>query len=110
MKHTSVALSALSALLVGTAVLAQAPFSEIHAHIATAKAADQGAADWDATLKRPPTAAGGVPKKDTKARRLSAPRQPGENHPFIAGAEGVQRYFTVMTECAMASKLRAGAK
>jgi metallo-beta-lactamase class B len=165
-----------------------------------------GAPDWDATLKRPPTAAGGVPKRDisvgpegrkltlgdttveivatpghspgtlsyvfpvkdqgrtvmvaysggtltgafgtdgarwdeyiasqrriakaaadagasvllsnhseydgayTKARLLSAPRQPGENHPFIVGAEGVQRYFTVMTECAMASKLRVGAK
>jgi len=165
-----------------------------------------GAADWDATLKRPPTAAGGVPRKDisiaadgrkltlgdttidivstpghspgtlsyvfpvkdqgktimvaysggtltggfgtdgarwdeyiasqrkiakaaadagasvllsnhseydgayTKARLLQAPRQPGENHPFIVGADGVQRYFTVMAECAMASKLRAGAK
>jgi metallo-beta-lactamase class B len=46
----------------------------------------------------------------TKARLLSAPRQPGENHPFIVGADGVQRYFTVMTECAMASKLRVGAK
>jgi metallo-beta-lactamase class B len=46
----------------------------------------------------------------TKARLLSAPRQPGENHPFLVGTEGVQRYFTVMAECAMASKLRAGAK
>ena len=46
----------------------------------------------------------------TKARLVSAPRQPGENHPFIVGADGVQRYFTVMTECAMASKLRVGAK
>jgi metallo-beta-lactamase class B len=46
----------------------------------------------------------------TKARLLSAPRQPGENHPFVAGADSVQRYFTVMSECAMASKLRAGAK
>ena len=46
----------------------------------------------------------------TKARLLAAPRQPGENHPFIVGPEGVQRYFTVMTECAMASKLRVGAK
>lgn len=46
----------------------------------------------------------------TKARLIAAPRQPGENHPFIVGADGVQRYFTVMTECAMASKLRAGAK
>lgn len=46
----------------------------------------------------------------TKARLLSASRQPGENHPFIVGADGVQRYFTVMAECAMASKLRAGAK
>jgi len=46
----------------------------------------------------------------TKARLLAAPRQPGEDHPFIVGTEGVQRYFTVMTECAMASKLRVGAK
>jgi metallo-beta-lactamase class B len=46
----------------------------------------------------------------TKARLLAAPRQPGENHPFIVGTDSVQRYFTVMAECAMASKLRAGAK
>ena len=46
----------------------------------------------------------------TKARLVGVPRQPGENHPFIVGADGVQRYFTVMTECAIASKLRAGAK
>jgi metallo-beta-lactamase class B len=165
-----------------------------------------GAADWDSTLKRPPTAAGGVPKRDivvgpegssltlgdttvtivatpghtpgtlsyvfpvkdqgrtvtvaysggtltgafgtdgarwdeyaasqrkiakvaadagatvmlsnhseydgayTKARLVAAKREVGENHPFIAGADGVQRYFTVMAECAMASKLRLGAK
>ena len=46
----------------------------------------------------------------TKARLLAAPRQPGESHPFIAGTDAVQRYFTVMVECATASKLRAGAK
>ena len=165
-----------------------------------------GAPDWDATLKRPPTAAGGVPKRDisvgaegrkltlgdttveiiatpghtpgtlsyvfpvkdqgrtvmvaysggtltgafgtdaarwdeyiasqraiakaaadarasvlisnhseydgayTKARLVASPRQPGEDNPFIVGVDGVQRYFTVMTECAMASKLRVGAK
>jgi metallo-beta-lactamase class B len=46
----------------------------------------------------------------TKARLIAAPRQPGEDHPFIVGTEGVQRYFRVMAECAMASKLRAGAK
>ena len=46
----------------------------------------------------------------TKARLLLAPRQPGENHPFVVGTDGVQRYFTVMAECAMASRLRAGAK
>jgi hypothetical protein len=37
-------------------------------------------------------------------------REVGENHPFIIGPEGVQRYFTVMAECALASKLRNGAK
>ncbi len=46
----------------------------------------------------------------TRARLIAAKREVGEEHPFIAGAAGVQRYFTVMTECAMASKLRAGAK
>jgi metallo-beta-lactamase class B len=46
----------------------------------------------------------------TKARLLSVPRQPGEGHPFIGGPDSVQRYFTVMAECAMASKLRAGAR
>jgi metallo-beta-lactamase class B len=46
----------------------------------------------------------------TKARLIGAKREPGENHPFIVGADGVQRYFTVMIECATASKLRAGAK
>jgi metallo-beta-lactamase class B len=45
----------------------------------------------------------------TKARLLMAPRQIGENHPFIVGANAVQGYFTVMAECATASKLRAGA-
>ena len=165
-----------------------------------------GAADWDSTLQRPPTAAGGVPKRDiavgpegtrialgdvtvtivntpghtpgtlsyvfpvkdegravmvaysggtltgafgtegarwdeyvasqkkiakaaadagatvllsnhseydgayTKARLVPLKRETGENHPFIVGADGVQRYFTVMAECALASKLRLGAK
>ena len=46
----------------------------------------------------------------TKARLIGAKREVGENHPFVAGADGVQRYFTVMTECALASKLRVGAK
>ena len=42
----------------------------------------------------------------TKARLVTAKREVGENHPFIAGTDAVQRYFTVMAECAMASKLR----
>ena len=46
----------------------------------------------------------------TKARLISAKREVGEEHPFVVGAAGVQRYFTVMTECATASKLRAGAQ
>jgi metallo-beta-lactamase class B len=46
----------------------------------------------------------------TKARLIAAPRQVGETHPFIVGTEAVQRYFTVMGECATASKLRLGAK
>jgi metallo-beta-lactamase class B len=46
----------------------------------------------------------------TKARLVAAKREVGEDHPFVVGTTGVERYFTVMTECAMASKLRAGAK
>ena len=46
----------------------------------------------------------------TKARLVPLKREPGEAHPFIVGEEGVQRYFTVMAECALASKLRVGAK
>ena len=46
----------------------------------------------------------------TKARLIAAPRQVGEQHPFIVGAEAVQRYFTVMAECALASKLRVAAR
>jgi metallo-beta-lactamase class B len=46
----------------------------------------------------------------TKARLVNAKRETGEQNPFIVGADGVQRYFTVMTECAMASKLRNNAK
>jgi metallo-beta-lactamase class B len=46
----------------------------------------------------------------TKARLIAAPRQPGEDHPFVVGTDGVQRYFTVMAECATASKLRVGAQ
>jgi metallo-beta-lactamase class B len=46
----------------------------------------------------------------TRARLLHAPRAVGENHPFILGTAAVQRYFTVMAECATASKLRLGAQ
>ena len=46
----------------------------------------------------------------TKARLIPAQRQVGETHPFIVGREGVQRYFEVMTECAMAAMLKANAK
>src|SRR5690349_16319735 len=46
----------------------------------------------------------------TKARLAGLKREVGEDNPFIVGKDGVQRYFTVMTECAQASKLRVGAK
>ena len=39
MTRTSIVISSLSAMLLGTAVLAQAPLSEIDTHIATAKTA-----------------------------------------------------------------------
>ena len=46
----------------------------------------------------------------TKARLVGAKRDVGEEHPFLIGAAGVQRYFTVMSECAMASKARLQSK
>jgi metallo-beta-lactamase class B len=46
----------------------------------------------------------------TKARLAGLKREVGEENPFIVGTEGVQRYFTVMAEFALASKLRVGAK
>jgi len=44
----------------------------------------------------------------TRARLLEAHRELGEPHPFIVGTDGVANYFTVMAECAEASKLRQG--
>jgi metallo-beta-lactamase class B len=46
----------------------------------------------------------------TKARLVALKRESGESHPFIVGMDVVQRYFTVMAECALASKLRLGTK
>jgi len=46
----------------------------------------------------------------TKARLVSLKREVGEGNPFILGPQSVQDYFTVMEECATASKLRSGAK
>ena len=46
----------------------------------------------------------------TRARLIAAKREVGESHPFIVGPDAVQRYFTVMAECALASKLRVGAR
>jgi metallo-beta-lactamase class B len=46
----------------------------------------------------------------TKARLVAVKREVGEDNPFIAGPQSVQNYFTVMEECATASKLRNGAK
>lgn len=46
----------------------------------------------------------------TKARLVGVKREVGEDNPFIVGAQSVQNYFTVMEECATASKIRNGAK
>jgi metallo-beta-lactamase class B len=46
----------------------------------------------------------------TMARLETAKREVGEQNPFIVGADNVQNYFTVMEECATASKLRNNAK
>jgi len=46
----------------------------------------------------------------TKARLVAVKREVGEENPFISSPQSVQSYFTVMEECATASKLRNGAK
>ena len=46
----------------------------------------------------------------TKARLVGVKREVGEQNPFIMGPQSVQDYFTVMEECATASKLRNAAK
>lgn len=46
----------------------------------------------------------------TKARLVALKREEGEQNPFILGVDSVQNYFTVMEECATASKLRNNAK
>jgi len=46
----------------------------------------------------------------TKARLVGVKREVGEDNPFVSNAKSVQDYFTVMEECATASKLRNGAK
>ena len=47
-----------------------------------------------------------MPRTVFKDSIVSAKREVGEENPFN-GAVGVQRYFTGMTECALASKLRS---
>jgi hypothetical protein len=38
--------------------------------------------------------------------RLVKVRTAGEPHPYEVGRDGVQRYFTVMEECALVNKAR----
>ena len=40
----------------------------------------------------------------------AADRKPGETNPFDVGAEGVDRYFTVVQNCAEAARIRATGK
>jgi metallo-beta-lactamase class B len=40
----------------------------------------------------------------------AADRQPGEANPFDVGSDAVARYFTVVQDCAAATKLRATGK
>jgi metallo-beta-lactamase class B len=46
----------------------------------------------------------------TRARLVGVKREVGEDNPFIVGPQSVQNYFTVMEECATASKLRNASK
>ena len=39
--------------------------------------------------------------------RLLAARKPGDPHPYDVGTDGVQRYFKMAAECAMATRMKA---
>jgi len=77
-------------------------------YIASQKKIAKAAADADATVLLSNHSE--YDNAYTKARLISVKREPGEENPFIVGANSVQRYFNVMAECATASKLRNSAK
>jgi hypothetical protein len=103
MKRTAVVISSLPATPLAVAVLAQVPpASEIDAHVLAARTA--AGLDCRATfVNLEGLTSLGLNPRDIKIRDP----QPFARRPPPGR---LQRYFTVMVECAMASKLRAGAK
>lgn len=91
----------------GTAIPFNATAAFYDRYIASSRKVAKAAADYGATalLSNHSEFDNAYFKSHT-----AASRQPGEPNPFEVGAEGVARYFSVVQNCAEATKLRAAAR
>jgi hypothetical protein len=49
-----------------------------------------------------------MPKKPIPPRCRNIDRAPGQPNPFVVGPDAVQRFLTVLGECALATKASIG--
>jgi metallo-beta-lactamase class B len=91
----------------GTAIPFNGAASFYDGYIASSQKVAQAAAQYGATALLSNHSE--FDNADYKAH-TAAHREPGEANPFEVGADGVARYFTVVQNCAEATKLRAAAK
>jgi metallo-beta-lactamase class B len=91
----------------GTAIPFNADVAYYDRYIASSKKMAKAAADYGATALM--TNHSEFDDAFFKAH-AAADRKPGESNPFVVGAEGVARYFTVVQDCAEAAKIRSTAK
>jgi metallo-beta-lactamase class B len=89
----------------GTAIPFNGTAAYYDGYIASSNKFAKAAADYGATvlMSNHTEFDNGYYKAHTAANR-----KPGEPNPFDVGKNGVARYFTVVQDCAMATKLRAG--
>ena len=91
----------------GTAIPFNGTAAFYDRYIASSKKVAKAAADFGATVLM--TNHSEFDDAYFKAH-TAASRQPGEANPFEVGADGVARYFSVVQNCAGATKLRASAQ
>jgi metallo-beta-lactamase class B len=88
----------------GTAIPFNADAAFYDRYIASSKKMAKAAADYGATALM--TNHTEFDNAFFKAH-TAADRKPGDANPFEVGAEGVARYFTVVQDCAEATRIRA---